>query len=67
MQALKRNFSYILILAGGILALYEQSLNEPNQYLLILGLFMLMAGIYFTSRRIPSKNKTNEEEKKTDD
>jgi len=62
MQALKRNFSYLLILAGGVLALYEQSLNEPNQYLLILGLFMLMAGIYFTSRRIPSKDKTNDED-----
>jgi len=67
MQALKRNFSYILILAGGILALYEQSLSEPNQYLLILGLFMLMGGIYFTSRRIPSKSKTDEEDQKTDD
>lgn len=67
MQALKRNFSYILILAGGILALYEQSLNEPNQYLLILGLFMLMAGIYFTSRRIPPKNKTNEEDEQPDE
>ncbi|WP_115463012.1 hypothetical protein [Winogradskyella aurantiaca] len=67
MRALKRNFSYILILVGGILALYEQSLSEPNQYLLILGLFMLMAGIYFTSRRIPPKNMSNEEDQETDE
>jgi hypothetical protein len=56
MNKLKRNLSYALILIGGILALYEQSRNEANQYVIILGLAMLMVGVYATSRRIPKNN-----------
>lgn len=66
MENFKRNFKYALILVGGVLALYEQSADEHNQYLLILGLGMLMTGIYLTSRGIPSKqeesNNSNDED-----
>lgn len=51
----KRNLSYIFIVTGGVLALYQQSRDQPNQLLLILGLGMLIIGIYSTSRRIPEK------------
>ena len=61
-----RNLNYILILVGGGLALYEQSLEEPNQYLLILGLFLLMVGVYRTSKNIPSKS-DNDTESESDD
>lgn len=56
-----RNLNYLLILVGGALALYEQSLEEPKQYLLILGLFLLMVGIYRTSKNIPSKSENSSE------
>ena len=62
MQKLKRNISYVLILGGGILALYQQSLETPNQYLLIAGLGMLMVGVYTTSRRIPDKKKSSKDD-----
>lgn len=61
-----KNLNYILILGGGLLSLYEQSLSEPNQYLLILGLLSLMVGIYRTSKFIPSKSEKLEEPKESD-
>ena len=56
MKNWKRNLSYICILFGGILALYQQSKEEPNQLLVVFGLGMLMVGVYATSRRIPEKD-----------
>ncbi|OUR91074.1 hypothetical protein A9Q87_11405 [Flavobacteriales bacterium 34_180_T64] len=54
------NFSkiinYVLILVGGVVALYAQAGESQNVYVLIGGIVMLMTGIYRTSRNIPSKN-----------
>jgi glucose uptake protein GlcU len=50
-----------MILGGGILALYEQSKNEANQYVIILGLVMLMVGVYLTSKRIPKNNDASDD------
>ncbi|WP_298759903.1 hypothetical protein [uncultured Psychroserpens sp.] len=51
-----RTLSYILILIGGIIAIYAQAQEEQNQYILIGGIVILMVGIYNISRNIPSKN-----------
>ncbi|WP_298894899.1 hypothetical protein [uncultured Psychroserpens sp.] len=51
-----RKLSYILILIGGIIAIYAQAQEEQNQYILIGGIVILMVGIYNISRNIPSKN-----------
>ncbi|MCD2259369.1 hypothetical protein [Psychroserpens luteolus] len=51
-----RTLSYILILIGGIIAIYAQAQEEQNQYILIGGIVVLMVGIYNISRNIPSKN-----------
>ena len=67
MQKLKRNISYALILLGGILALYEQSKDDPNQYLVIIGLAMLMVGVYTTARRIPEKKNSEAQETEEDE
>jgi hypothetical protein len=67
MEKLKRNLSYALILLGGILALYEQSKSDSNQYLIILGLAMLMIGVYRTSRRIPDKKQDSNNEENTNE
>jgi disulfide bond formation protein DsbB len=61
MNKFKRNLSYVMILGGGILALYEQSKNEANQYVIILGLVMLMVGVYLTSKRIPKNNDASDD------
>jgi glucose uptake protein GlcU len=61
MNKFKRNLSYVMILGGGILALYEQTKNEDNQYVIILGIVMLMVGVYLTSKRIPKNNDASDD------
>lgn len=48
--------NYVLILLGAIIALYANSNENQNQYILIAGIVVLMIGIYRVSRTIPSKN-----------
>lgn len=50
-----RKISYILILIGGIIAIYAQAQEEQNQYILIGGIIILMLGVYNIGRNIPSK------------
>lgn len=52
---MSRIVNYILILTGGIVAIYAQAEEEQNQYILIGGIMVLMLGIYRISRTIPSK------------
>ncbi|MEH6537496.1 MAG: hypothetical protein V7719_13950 [Psychroserpens sp.] len=52
---MSRKISYILILIGGIIAIYAQAREDQNQYILITGIVILMLGIYSISRNIPSK------------
>ncbi|OBX21093.1 MULTISPECIES: hypothetical protein [Bizionia] len=47
--------SYFLILIGSITAIYGQSGAEKNVTLLIIGIVILMYGIYRISSKIPSK------------
>jgi len=51
-----RYINYLLILVGGIIAIYAQAQVEQNQYILIGGILMLMVGIYRLSKHIPSKS-----------
>lgn len=48
--------NYILIVLGAVVAVYSKAGAEQNQYILILGIVILMAGIYRISKTIPSKN-----------
>lgn len=52
---LSRIISILLIIIGGIIALYAQSGTGQNQYVLVGGIFVLMMGVYRISRNIPSK------------
>ncbi|WP_339632738.1 hypothetical protein [Bizionia echini] len=47
--------SYFLILTGSLLAIYGQSGDEKNVAILIIGIVILMYGIYRISSKIPSK------------
>ena len=51
-----KNINYILIAIGGIIAFYANAKDTQNEYLLIVGIAVLMLGIYRLSRTIPSKN-----------
>lgn len=59
---LSRTINFILILAGGLIALSAQAGEDQNQYVLIGGIIILMLGIYRTSRNIPSKNDISDQE-----
>ncbi|WP_460218701.1 hypothetical protein [Psychroserpens sp. MEBiC05023] len=55
-----RSISYVFILIGGAIAIYAQAQENQSQYVLIVGIVLLMLGIYSISRNIPSKNEQEE-------
>ena len=52
---MSRIINIILILTGGLIALYAQAEDNQNVYILIGGIVMLMTGLYRLSRGISSK------------
>ena len=55
-----RLLNIILILIGGLIALYAQAEAKQNNYLLIAGIVLLMVGLYRISSKIPSKDNTDD-------
>ena len=65
---ISRTINYICIIAGGLIALYAQAEAKQNVYLLLMGLVLLVFGIYRTSLHIPSKyDNTNETDETPED
>jgi len=57
-----RFINVILILTGGLIALYAQAEENQNVYILIGGIVMLMTGLYRLSRGISSKRMEDDNE-----
>lgn len=53
---MSRVVNLLLIIIGGLIAIYSKAGEDQNQYLLIGGIMVLMFGVYRISRNIPSKN-----------
>ena len=53
--------NYILILVGAFIAMYAKAGADQNQALLVIGIVLLMLGVYRVSKTIPSKNKEEED------
>jgi hypothetical protein len=51
-----RTLNFALIFVGGIVAIYAESDEEQNMYILLGGIMLLMIGLYRLSKGIPSKN-----------
>lgn len=51
-----RFISLLLIIIGGLVAIYAKAGMDQNQYVLIGGIVILMVGVYRISKNIPSKN-----------
>lgn len=51
-----RALNLLLIIIGGIVAIYANAGMDQNQYVLIGGIVMLMTGVYRISKNIQSKN-----------
>lgn len=56
-----RTFNFILILVGGIIALYADAEDQQEVYILLIGIMILMFGLYRLSRGI-SDRKINSED-----
>ena len=52
---MKHYISYFIILLGAIVAMYGNSQEPQNTVALIVGIMLLMFGVYRISRTIPSK------------
>lgn len=52
--------NYTLIIIGAIVAMYATVGKEQNQYILIIGIVLLMLGIYRISKTIPSRRDEQE-------
>ncbi len=55
-MSMSRVLNLLLIIIGGIIAVYAKAGMDQNQYVLIGGIAVLMIGVYRLSRNIPSKN-----------
>lgn len=53
---ISRTVSILLIIIGGLVAIYSKTGADQNQYLLIGGIVVLMLGVYRISKNIPSNN-----------
>ncbi len=51
-----RVINLLLIIIGGVIAIYANARMDQNEYVLIGGIVMLMVGVYRISRNIQSKN-----------
>ncbi|WP_191859802.1 hypothetical protein [Hanstruepera ponticola] len=58
---MKNLLNYLLILIGGIVAIYAQATEEQNTVVLILGMVILMFGIYRIASQIPSKSEKQQD------
>jgi hypothetical protein len=50
-------FNYILIACGACVAFYAKAGKDQNQIILIIGIVILMLGVYRLAATIPSKKK----------
>ena len=48
--------NYIFIVIGAFIATYAKSGTDQNVYVLIVGIVLLMLGVYRVSKTIPSRN-----------
>ena len=50
-----KTFNFVLILVGGIIALYANAEEQQELYILLIGIMILMFGLYRLSRGISSR------------
>ncbi len=62
-----RTYNFILILVGGLIALYADAEKQQEVYILLIGIMILMFGLYRLSRGISDKNKNTKEHTNPDE
>lgn len=62
-----RKFNFILILVGGIIALYANADEDQELYILLIGIMILMFGLYRLSRGISDVKLNSDETSNSDE
>jgi sulfite exporter TauE/SafE len=62
-----RTFNFVLILVGGLIALYADAEEQQEVYILLIGIMILMFGLYRLSRGISNKAEDNNESSNNDE
>lgn len=62
-----RKFNFILILFGGIIALYANVEEDQELYILLIGIMILMFGLYRLSRGISDRKLNSDETSNIDE
>lgn len=57
---MRNTINYVLILIGAVSAFYGKNLETQNNMFLIIGMMLVLIGVYRISKRIPSKNEDND-------
>lgn len=52
----------VLMFAAAFVALYEQSLQKPNLYIMIAAIVIFMMGMMKLMSKVPDKNQNNDNE-----
>ncbi|HSD09327.1 hypothetical protein [Flavobacterium sp.] len=60
-EMMKKFIILIMVLAIGA-ALYEQSLDDKNVYIMVAAIVVFMMGMMWLSSKTPSKNQDNDED-----
>jgi len=56
-----KKINYLIIVSGCAVSIYARAEEEQNLFVLILGIVILMFGLYRISSTIPHKKNKNEE------
>lgn len=59
--------NYILIFLGAIIAMYAKVDANQNQFILIVGIIVLMIGVYRISKSIPSRHERGHDDSVDED
>jgi uncharacterized membrane protein HdeD (DUF308 family) len=67
MKSFSKTLNYVLIIIGGVIAIYAQAGEEQDTVVLVIGIVVLMIGIYRISKNIGDKPKGPEGFVKTEE
>ena len=62
-----RIFNFMLILVGGMIAIYAKAEEQQDVYILLIGIILLMFGLYRLSRGISSRKEGHKEANRLDE
>ncbi|MDO6597512.1 hypothetical protein Q4512_11345 [Oceanihabitans sp. 2_MG-2023] len=57
-----KKYDYLLVVIGCIVAIYASAESKQNTLILVVGIVVLMFGLFRISRTIPNKKKEEENE-----